>query len=92
MIEVQVSAINRMTGTFQKLSWRYARERNFWRLLRSGLWLQRWSLKLLIEQIDEKCTDYDQDQPTQRANFPTNLVHLVIPRNAEQESLGLGKE
>jgi hypothetical protein len=62
------------------------------RLLWSGLWIERWSWELSVEQINEKRTNDDQEQPTQRADFPTNLVHLVLPRNAEEESLGLGKE
>lgn len=92
MIEAKLLAITRMMGTFQKLCWIYAKERDFWKLLSSKVWFQRRSLKLLVEQIDEKCTYDDHEQPTQWANFPTNLVHLVLPRNAEQESLGLGKE
>jgi len=62
------------------------------RLLWSGLWIERWSGELSVEQIHEKRTNDDQEQPTQRAKFPTNLVHLVLPRNAEEESLGFGEE
>lgn len=61
-------------------------------LLGSGLWIERWSCELSVEQINEKRTHDDQEQPTQRAKFPTNLVHLVPPRNAEQERLGFGEE
>jgi hypothetical protein len=56
---------------------------DFRSLLRSGFWLQRWSWELSVEQINEKRTNDEQEQPTQRAKFPTNLVHLVLPRNAE---------
>jgi len=65
---------------------------DFRSLLRSGLWLQRGALKLPEEQIDEKHPDENQEQPTQGADFPTNLIHLVLPRNAEQERLGFRKE
>ena len=65
---------------------------DFRSLLGTGLWLQRWSLKLPEEQVEEKDPDNDHEQPTQWANFPTYRVHLVLPRNAEQERLGFRKE